>query len=436
VTNAHKKTRSFKGLAANEDQVLTTSCDVDHTARITRLGGLKQHSKNQEEFLFGIVDLLAAYDNKPSKEETKLALSYANRLMGCGNFLLFKNYYTVGDVRLSKMQACQVHLLCPFCAAVRAAKAAKRYQDRVNYLLDQKTSLKPVFITLTVKNGKDLSERKKHLSDAFQHLVVRRRDSLKKKRGYVEFSKLDGAVFSYEVTRNKKTGDWHPHLHMFALANAWIDRDRLVQEWHQVTGDSMVVDVRRVKKHPEYGYGEAFAEVCKYALKFSDLSHGDTWDAFKALKGQRLSGSLGSLWGVKLPENLEDDPLSDDELPYLEMLYQFKKNAGYDLAITRHVDAKPVATCEERTERETCERLERTAVGSGGDDALEGGGGGCTDDQRRTNSVEEATVDKSWQRFALRYPAAFVVSMMPDFAEQADLDLALMSDFDDTGGAG
>lgn len=416
MTNGHKKTRSFNSLAAENDQVLTTSCDIDHTARITRLGGLKQHSKNQEEFLFGIVDLMAAYDDKPSKQETKLALSYANRLMGCGNFLLFKNYYTVGDVRLSKMQACQVHLLCPFCAAVRAAKASKRYQDRVEYLLKEKTSLKPIFITLTVKNGKDLAERKKHLQVAFRCLLDRRRDSLKKKRGYVEFSKIDGAVFSYEVTWNEKNQEWHPHLHMFALANAWIDRDRLIQEWQQVTGDSKIVDVRRVKKDPEYGYGKAFAEVCKYALKFSDLSYGKTWDAFKALKGQRLSGSFGSLWGVQLPEGIEDEPLADDELPYLEMLYQFKKNAGYDLTLTRMVDAKPVATGEDRTDGEAYERAERTAVGSGADDVPEGGGGGGNDRPRRTEGSEEATADSHWQRFAQRYGhAAAVVALIPHF---------------------
>lgn len=412
--NRRKKTPSFNSLAAPDDEVLTTSCDVDHTARITRLGGLKQHSKNQEEFLFGIVDLLAAYDDKPSKQETKLALSYANRLMGCGNFLLFKNYYTVGDVRLSKMQACQVHLLCPFCAAVRAAKASKRYQDRVEYILKEKTSLKPIFITLTVKNGKDLSERKNHLKTSFTHLMDRRRDSLKKKRGYIEFSKIDGAVFSYEVTWNEKTQEWHPHLHMFALANAWIDRDKLIQEWHHVTGDSKIVDVRRVKKDPEYGYGKAFAEVCKYALKFSDLSYGKTWDAFKALKGQRLSGSIGSLYGVQLPEGMEDEPLADDELPYLEMLYQFKKNAGYDLALTRLVDAKPVASANAGGVR----GAPSACAASGADDVPEGGGGGGgTDDRpRRTDGSEEATADSHWQRFADRYGhAALVVALIPDF---------------------
>ena len=417
-----KKTPSFNSLAAQNDEVLTTSCDIDHAARITRLGALKQRSKHQEQFLFQVTDLLAAYDNKPSKQETILALSYANRLMSCGNFLLFKNYYTVGETKLAKVQTCQVHLLCPLCAAVRASKAAKRYSERVHYVLEEKTSLKPVFITLTVKNGPDLSERKKHITDAFRYLMDRRRDSLKKNRGRIEFSKIHGAVFSYEVTKNQKTGEWHPHVHMFALVESWIDRDRLVQEWQEATLDSHIVDVRRVKKDPVYGYGKAFAEVCKYALKFSDMSLGDTWTAFKALKGQRLSGSIGSLYGVKIPEDATDEPLTNDELPYLELFYRFKNNAGYDLALTRHVHAQASVVSEERSG--VCVRGDETqhaphcTTTSGAADATgERGGGGTTDHE--ADSADTATAhDVHWQRYADNYgQAALVVALIPDFED-------------------
>jgi plasmid rolling circle replication initiator protein Rep len=350
--NIHKKTRTFSSLAASEVQVLVSSCDDDHRQRITRLGTLKQRSKDQEQFLFHISDVSEVYQaelaNTPSKSETSLALRYANRLMGCGNYLLFKNYYSIGETKLSRVHSCQVHLLCPFCAAVRASKSSQRYQERVEHVLAQNKRLKPVFITLTVKNGADLSERMSHLKNAFKTLVERRRDSLKKKRGYVEFSKLDGAVFSYELTRNEKTKEWHPHLHMFALANEWIDRDALINEWQSITGDSHIVDVRRVKKDKELGYGKAFAEVFKYSLKFSDLSLGDTWEGFKGLRGQRLTGAIGSLYGVKIPEGAEDEQLTRDDLPYLELLYRFKNNAGYDLAATRHVEPTVTAGVDAR----------------------------------------------------------------------------------------
>ena len=139
----------------------------------------------------------------------------------------------------------------------------------------------------------------------------------------------------------RKTGEWHPHIHMFALVDQWIDQQEFSEYWHSVTGDSMVVDVRRAKREKGHGYSKAAAEVCKYALKFGDLSVEKTWEAFKVLKGKRLTGSFGLLWGVKIPDTMTDD-MPEEDLPYLEMLYKFTygKKSYYDLLITRHVEAQ------------------------------------------------------------------------------------------------
>ena len=105
--------------------------------------------------------------------------------------------------------------------------------------------------------------------------------------------------------------------------NDWIDQEELAETWHDITLDSYIVDVRRVRKTKEEGYSKAVAEVCKYALKFSDLSTEKTFQAFLTLKGKRLTGSFGSMHGVKIPENLADEMPDDQDLPYLEMLYKF-----------------------------------------------------------------------------------------------------------------
>ena len=100
-------------------------------------------------------------------------------------------------------------------------------------ILKDKPNLKPVFITLTVKNGDDLLERFEHLENSFQVLKDRRRDSKKKKgRGFCEFSKIDGCVYSYEIT-NKGNG-WHPHLHMVALVDDWIDEKSFLRNGRQL----------------------------------------------------------------------------------------------------------------------------------------------------------------------------------------------------------
>ena len=298
-------------------------------------------------------------------DESQLAVKSAHKLSECGNYLLFKNYFTLGEIRLSKMHSCKQHLLCPFCAALRASKAMQKYLERIDQVLQENRKLKPVLITLTVKNGSDLAERSEHLMKSFRTLLERRRDYEKKGRGFNEFCKVQGAMYSYENTFNEKTVEWHPHIHMFALVDQWIDQQEFSEYWHSITGDSMVLDVRRVKEKG-HGYSKAAAEVCKYALKFGDLSVEKTWEAFKVLKGKRLTGSFGLLWGVKIPDTMTDD-MPDEDLPYLEMLYKFafSKKSYYDLVMTRQVEpqAKIDRMSEEEatTDRHDMREIERGA---------------------------------------------------------------------------
>ena len=89
----------------------------------------------------------------------------------------------------------------------------------------------------------------------------------------------------------------------------------MAETWHDITLDSYIVDIRRVKKTKEHGYAKGVAEVCKYALKFSDLSMENTFHAFLTLKGKRLTGSFGSMHGLKIEKAVPDE-ISKDDLPY------------------------------------------------------------------------------------------------------------------------
>ena len=338
----NKKAHISEALAGGEIQALQSANADQHRDRITRFATLKHRAKNQENYLFTLAQFKDNYEKDVKNEESIKALKSAQKLNECGNYLLFKNFYTIGEVKLSKLRTCGQHLLCPFCAAIRASRAIQKYVERIDQVLKENRKLKPVLITLTVKNGSNLAERSEHLMKSFRTLLDRRRDYEKKGRGYNEFCKVQGAMYSYENTFNEKTGEWHPHIHMFALVDQWIDQQEFSEYWHSVTGDSMVVDVRRAKKEKGHGYSKAAAEVCKYALKFGDLSVEKTWEAFKVLKGKRLTGSFGLLWGVKIPDTMTDDMPDDKTLPYIEMLYKFAygKKSYYDLAITRHVEPK------------------------------------------------------------------------------------------------
>ncbi|HDV0640001.1 protein rep [Acinetobacter baumannii] len=358
---------------ATSDNKGSNSVEADqHRDRITRFGILKHRSKQQENFLWTLAKYKENYQNDKPNEESIRATKAAQKLLTCGNFLLFKNFYTINQVKLAKLQVCSQHLLCPFCAGIRASKSIQKYTERVDEVLSKNRKLKPVLITFTVKNGIDLGERSSHLMKSFRTLLDRRRDYIKKGRGFNEFCKINGAMYSYENTFNPDTKEWHPHLHMFALLDDWIDQEELSQYWHSITGDSMIVDIRRVKKEKGLGYSKAAAEVCKYALKFGDLSVENTWEAFKILKGKRLSGAFGSLYGVKIPDNPADE-IDDSDLPYLEMVYKFVfgKKSYYDLAMTRHVEPQ---TIDRPMEKELRRPTEGEKVGVAIEDEVKGAG--------------------------------------------------------------
>jgi hypothetical protein len=172
-----------------------------------------------------------------------------------------------------------------------------------------------------VKDGPDLAERFKHLHKSQRELWMRKHRC----RGSA-VDLVRAAVWSYEVKRGQGSGLWHPHLHMVAMACEMPNKDRLSKEWHDITGDSFIVDVRPID---EADPASGFLEVFKYALKFSDMQPADTWQAFQVLRGRRLVGSAGLFRGIEIPEQLTDEPL--DDLPYVELFYRYLRGTGYTL---------------------------------------------------------------------------------------------------------
>lgn len=242
-------------------------------------------------------------------------------LRSCGNYLLFRDYYTVNKVRLHAASFCHKHLLCPLCAIRRGAKLVQAYMQKLAVIKEEKPHLKAYLVTLTVKDGEDLEERFNHLYRSVQKLHKTRSG----KGQHSEACKADGAVWSYEFKRGKNSGDWHPHVHAVWLCEEKPDAVQLSKEWHKITGDSFVVDVTPF--HDQNDVITGFLEVFKYAVKFSDLPLADNWDGFQILSGKRLVASFGSFRGVDVPDDLTDEVL--DDLPYVEMLYKFVYGVGY-----------------------------------------------------------------------------------------------------------
>ena len=96
----------------------------------------------------------------PLSVEHGIAITKAvERLKGCGNYLTFHHYYTVGAVKLAKARFCMQTLLCPFCAMRRASRTLEAYLTRYRILKAVNPTWRLSMITLTVKNGNDLAER-------------------------------------------------------------------------------------------------------------------------------------------------------------------------------------------------------------------------------------------------------------------------------------
>lgn len=255
--------------------------------------------------------------------------SAAAKLSTCGNYLEFRNYYTVGKTRLTKASFCKQHLICPLCAIRRGAKTLESYLARYRVIKKDNPTWKLSMITLTVVNGDDLAERFQHLHKSVQRIFKHRRKAINEGKSRTEWRKVHGWVGTYEVT-NKGNG-WHPHAHIMVLHTSSFDYKAMQAEWKEITGDSHVLNVTAAM-HPDEPERD-FLEVFKYAVKFSDLAPEQNIEAWDILRARRLLFSGGAFLGVVIPENLADEEL--DSLPYVELLYSYMLG-GYKLKSTSY----------------------------------------------------------------------------------------------------
>jgi plasmid rolling circle replication initiator protein Rep len=325
-----------------------------HSKRLARYSVAKARQQKVTDYIL--------QQNKINDKPT--FLKELDALQECGSFLVFRHYYELEKYRMLAGCTCKKHLLCSLCAIRRAAKYVAVYDEKIKQVqADPNHSFDFLFITLTVKNGPDLAERYDHLRSSFEKLLKMRRNSFQarqKKKTLLRF--VEGALFSYEVTFNDKTEEYHPHLHMIALVKKgtfdfqentqgkkpvkfvpelWAG---LVQDWEEITGDSKIVDVRLIDD--EEGKMSALVETFKYALKFSEMPVAVQLNCYKTLKTRRMIGSMGELYGVSVPENLSDELLPGEE-KYIDLVYQYSGIAGYQLT-THGETSLQVSTLSQR----------------------------------------------------------------------------------------
>lgn len=195
----------------------------------------------------------------------------------CGARLRIEREAVSGELRM-RCNHCHDRFCVP-CGNAVAGCVAMNIKDRCQAAL---------FITLTLRHSPTpLKDQIKRLYDSFNKL--RRRKF---------FTAYGGAAF-LEV-KLSKAGQWHPHLHIIADGQ-YMDAFRLSQEWHAVTGDSCIVDIRRVKDG-----GDVASYVSKYVTKPADatvFAVPDRLDEMMiALKGVKMMFTFGTWRRLKLKE--------------------------------------------------------------------------------------------------------------------------------------
>lgn len=201
------------------------------------------------------------------------------------------------------LQRCKDRL-CPVCSKLKAMTTNARVKEAVRLLPSKR------FVTLTIlSTGKTLKQASTNCTDGFREL---RRSKFWKEH-------VTAGVWTKEIKPGTAEGTWNVHLHMI-VSGKYMPQDQLSHAWMQATGDSYVVDIRKV-----YDDEKAAGYVTKYISKpgnFDRWSQTEIEQFAAATKGERLIGTFGKLHSAaKLDEEKpESEQLSGQSISAYKLM--------------------------------------------------------------------------------------------------------------------
>lgn len=178
---------------------------------------------------------------------------------------------------------------CQVCGRFRAAKLRAKVAANTGH-----GDLRLLTLTVAAKKQK-LSEAISHLYDNFR--LLRQTDLWKQK--------VNGGMAFLEIKWNAEKNRWHPHLHV-VMEGHYIEQGFVTQLWKALTGDSQIVDVRRIF-NPE----TVNRYVTKYVTKPMNATFIDVParldEAIEALKGKRMAIPFGAWYAKKIEEQSDEE---------------------------------------------------------------------------------------------------------------------------------
>jgi hypothetical protein len=203
--------------------------------------------------------------------------------------------------------------VCADCQETKSLRELARILPKFLQVLRDNQHLILAFMTLTLRSNKKRGLRQGCAQIKKNFSTLRGRQVWKKG------NKCVAGVGRIENTFNRKLG-WHPHIHNLLLLNDYLPQAELSDAWHEITNDSMVVDIREV-----YDLKAGLIECVKYPFKLSDV-RSFSREQFKEmfeLKGERLGISFGKFYGLDVDKDIDAD--LDDE--HTEFVKETKKLA-------------------------------------------------------------------------------------------------------------
>lgn len=212
---------------------------------------------------------------------------FSSRLQQCRKHAWFVQNHVTKKLRVMSSR-CKLRW-CPICRDVSRRIVTAAVDE---WLAVQKH---PKMITLTLLHTDDpLQLQIKHLYDSFRKL---------RRRAYFQ-RLITGGVWFFQLKWNPSREEWHPHIHCL-VAGAFLPHNRLKSLWHEITGDSYVVDIRPVKD-----LQNASTEVARYATSPADITKmpfEQAIDVYYATKNRRICGSWGTAKKITLKPTPQDD---------------------------------------------------------------------------------------------------------------------------------
>lgn len=241
--------------------------------------------------------LASLYTKALDIDSTLMSPARLASIKECGEILIYRKI-DKATRKLTQASFCRDRL-CPMC---NWRKSLKLYQQvgAIVELIETWQPTRYLFVTLTIRNvdGAELSDAINRLNKGFTRLIDGTQHHAKSKN----FRKyLLGYMKSIEITYNRRTDTYHPHIHaIIAVRPSYFRAGYLTKiEWAEMWGDAMNVDYAPsidVQAIAPCEQKKKVAEIVKYPVKSTDvLEIDDEKQAIeaiitlrKAMHGRRL----------------------------------------------------------------------------------------------------------------------------------------------------